>query len=304
MKKPLKITYTREDDMRAGYYRPMTTHRVELGFTDKNAMSGWKHHIVGQTVMGQSFFGDMMIKNGLESAVTEGVSESPYALTDFVCEQTVVPSPVTTLWWRSVGHTHTGYVMETMMDEVAEKMNKDPFALRKELLAKHPRQLATLDLLKKMSGYGKGKAPKGRAWGISLHESFGTIIGQMAEVSIDNGTPVVHKIWAAANCGRVVNPEQAKTQIEGGIVLGLTAAFYGQIKIEGGVIQTGNFDDYPVMRINQMPQVEVAFVKSTAKPTGLGEPGVAPVAPAVANALYRLTKQRLRKLPFPAEFKA
>lgn len=137
-----------------------------------------------------------------------------------------------------------------------------------------------------------------------MHESFGTVIAQMAEVSIDNGTPIVHKIWAAANCGHVVNPEQGKTQIEGGIVLGLSAAFYGQIKIEGGVIQTGNFDDYPVMRINQMPRVEVAFVKSDEKPTGLGEPGVAPVAPAVANALYRLTKQRLRKLPFPEEFKA
>lgn len=303
VKKPLKVTFTREDDMRAGFYRPMTVHRVEVGLDDKKQLSGWKHHIAGLTVMGNSMFGDMMIKDGLESAVTEGVSETPYALKDFVCEQTVLPSPVTTLWWRSVGHTHTGYVMETMIDEVAEKMNKDPWTLRRELLAKHPRQVAVLDLLKKMSGYGKGKAPKGRAWGMAIHESFGTVVGQVAEVSLDSGTPVVHRVWAAAHCGHVVNPEQAKTQVEGGIVLGLSAALYQQIKIENGVIQTGNFDDYPVLRINQMPKVEVAFVKSDEKPTGLGEPGVPPIAPAVANALYRLTKQRLRKLPFPAEFK-
>lgn len=303
VKKPVKITYTREDDMKAGFYRPMTVHRVEVGFNDKKQLSGWKHHIAGLTVMGNSPFGDMMIKDGLEMTVTEGVSQTPYALTDFTCEQTVLPSPVTTLWWRSVGHTHTGYVMETMIDEIAEKSNKDPWALRRELLAKHPRQVAVLDLLKKMSGYGKGKAPKGRAWGIALHESFGTVVGQIAEVSLDSGTPVVHKVWAAAHCGHVVNPEQAKTQIEGGIVLGLSAALYQQIKIENGVIQTGNFDDYPVLRINQMPKVEVAFVKSDEKPTGLGEPGVPPIAPAVANALYRLTKQRLRKLPFPSEFK-
>ncbi len=301
VKKPLKITYTREDDMRAGLYRPMNVHRIEVGFTDKNTLSGWKHHIAGQTVMGDSFFAGG-IKNGLERTVTEGVTESPYQLSNFLCEQTIVPSVVPTLWWRSVGHTHTGYVMETMIDEVAEKMKKDPFALRVELLSKHPRQLATLELLKKISGYGRGKAPQGRAWGMALHESFKTVVGQVAEVSIENGIPIVHKIWAVANCGHVVNPEQAKTQIEGAIVFALSAAFYGQIKIEGGIIQTGNFHDYPVLRINQMPVIEVAFVKSDQKPTGLGEPGVPPTAPAIANALYRLTKQRLRKLPFPAEF--
>lgn len=297
VKKPLKVVWSREDDMHGGYYRPMNFHKVQIAFDSKNQMTAWKHHIVGHTVMGGSAFGDMMIKNGLEATVTEGVTESKYEFANFHCEQTRPPTPVTTLWWRSVGHTHTGYVMETMMDEVAEATKQDPFELRRNLLKKSPRHVATLDLLKKQTGWGKKKAPKGRAWGIALHESFGTVVGTMVEASMVDGKPLVHKVWSAVNCGQVVNPEGAKTQVEGAVVFALSAALHQEIEIKDGQIVQTNFDNYPVLRIQDMPVVDVAFVESTEPPTGLGEPGVPPVGPALANAIYQLTNKRVRVLP-------
>lgn len=301
VKKPLKVVWTREDDMRGGYYRPMNFHRVTLAFDEKNQFQAWDHHIVGQTVIGGSMFEPMMVKNGIESTITEGVSDTPYEFPQFRCLQTRMQTPVTTLWWRSVGHTHTAYVMETMMDELAEATKKDPLKLRRELLKNSPRHLAVLDLLEKNSGWGKRKPPKGRAWGLAIHESFNSVVGHVAEVSMENGQPKVHRVWSAVHCGTVVNPDGAKTQVEGAIAYGLSAAFYEEIKIAAGQVQTGNYHDFPVLRMNEMPKVEVAFAASTDKPTGLGEPGLPPIAPAVANAIYRLTKKRLRKLPFQKE---
>ncbi len=305
VKKPFKLVMTREDDTRAGYYRPLTCHYVKIGLDDKNQLQSWHHHIVGQTVMGNSFFGDMMIKNGLESAVTEGVTESPYQFKHFRVEQTIPSTPIKTLWYRSVGHTHTAFVMETMMDELAEKSKMDPIKFREKHLMgeKGKRSLAVLDLLKKMSGWGTKRAPGGRAWGLAVHESFNTVVGQIAEVSIENGLPRVHKVWCAAHCGQVVNPEVAKTQLEGGIVFGITSVLHHEITVKDGQIQQGNFKEMPVVRMFDAPVVHVEFVKTTDAPTGLGEPGVPPIAPAVANAVYQLTKKRVRVLPFAKEMK-
>ncbi len=301
VKKPLKVVWTREDDMRGGYYRPMNFHKVQVGFDAKNQLLAWDHHIVGQSVIGGSVFEPMMVKNGIEPTVTEGVSDTPYSFAHFRCQQTRAETPLTTLWWRSVGHTHTAYVMETMIDELAEKANKDPLQFRKGLLKKSPRHLAVLKLLEAKTGWGKKKPAKGRAWGLAIHESFNSVVGHVAEVSIENNKPKVHKIWSAVDCGKVVNPEGAKTQVEGAIVFGLSAALSQKIELKNGEISQGNFHDYPVMRIQDMPEVSVDFVATEDPPTGLGEPGLPPIAPAVANALYRLNKKRLRVLPFDSE---
>ena len=300
VKKPLKVVWTREDDMRGGYYRPMNFHKVSLGFDDKGKLLAWQHHIVGQSIMAGSPM-EGMIKGGIEDAVVEGVAKTHYNLTNFRCEQTRPKTPMTTLWWRSVGHTHTAYVMETAMDEVAEQAKQDPLEMRRELLKNSPRHVAVIDLLKKQTGWGKKKPAKGRAWGVAVHESFNTVVGQVAEVSIEKGVPKIHQIWCAVHCGQVVNPEGAKTQVEGGIVYALSAALNQEIQVKDGQIVQGNFDTYPVMRIQDMPKVFVEFVKTDQPPTGLGEPGVPPAAPAVANAIYQLTKKRLRVLPFSKE---
>lgn len=299
VKKPLKIVWTREDDMHGGYYRPMNYHRVKIGLDAKNQLQAWHHEIAGHTVMGGSVM-EAMIKNGLEATVTEGVSETRYDLPNFKVLQARVGTPVTTLWWRSVGHTHTAFAMETAIDEIAAASRTDALALRKKLLAKSPRHLTVLSLLEKETGWGKRKAPEGRAWGLAVHESFDTVVGHVAEVSLEDGKPRVHRVWSAVHCGQVVNPEGAKTQVEGAIAFGLSA-LHQEIRFEGGFPQQQNFQDYPILRINEMPQVTVAFASSVEKPTGLGEPGVPPILPAVANALFKLTGQRLRQLPFRME---
>lgn len=303
VKKPLKVVWSREDDMRGGYYRPMNFHKVDLSFDAKKNLVAWDHKIVGQSVIAGSVFEPMMVKDGSEPTIHEGVADTKYAFPNFKCEVHREISPVTTLWWRSVGHTHTGYVMETMMDELAEASGKDPLKLRKELLKNSPRHMAVLNLLEKETGWGRNKAPKGRAWGLAVHESFNSVVGQVVEVSMVEGMPKVHKIWCAVDCGQVVNPEGARTQVEGGIVYGLSAALNQQIQVVDGQIVQGNFNDFPVMRIQDMPKVQVAFVASQSKPTGLGEPGVPPAAPAVANAIYRLTGKRMRALPFTRDLK-
>ncbi len=295
VKRPLQLVYTREDDMRAGYYRPMAIHSVKIGIKGKE-LAGWDHKIVCQSIFKGTLF-ESSIKNGVEEAAVEGVAKTHYDLKQFRCTQTLAQTPLTTLWWRSVGHTHTAFAMESAMDELAEGMQTDPMKLRKTLLKNSPRHMAVLELLEKESGWSRLKAKANRAYGLAIHESFNSVVGYVTEVSMEGKLPKVHKVWAAVHCGQVVNPEVAKTQIEGSIVFGLSALLYQEIIVERGQIKTGNYDDFPVMRMNEMPEVKVAFVPSKDPPSGLGEPGVPPIAPAVANAYYVLTKQRLRSLP-------
>jgi isoquinoline 1-oxidoreductase beta subunit len=299
VKKPLKVFWTREDDMRGGYYRPMNYHRAEVAFDSHGELAGWKHQIVGQSVVGDSPLEAMMVKGGVESLVVEGVAGTPYELRHFSCELHRPTPNVSTSWWRSVGHTHTAFVMETMIDEFAHHAKKDALEFRKKLLAKSPRHLAVLDLLEQHSGWkGHHPLPKGHALGLAVHESFKSVVGHVVEVSYKDGVIKLHRVVSAVDCGLVVNPEGAKAQIEGAIVYGLSAALHGEIKIEQGKIVTGNFNNYPVVRMSEMPKVEVHFVASTDTPTGLGEPGLPPLAPAMANALYKITGKRIRKLPF------
>jgi isoquinoline 1-oxidoreductase beta subunit len=296
-KTPLKVVWTREDDMKGGYYRPFMYHAAKIGIDAHGMPHAWDHRVVGQSVVVDSFFEKMMVKNGVDPTAVEGVSESKYAVPNRRVTLALQKQHVPVLWWRSVGHTHTAFVMETLLDELATNAKKDPLNYRLTLLKGSPRHVAVLKLLKKNSPWGK-PAPKGRAYGLAIEESFKTVVAQVVEVSMEGGLPRVHRVWAAAHIGRVVNPEGAKQQMEGGILFALSAALYGNVPIVAGAPTVNNFSDYPVARMNEAPEVKTFFVESNDTPTGLGEPGVPPLAPAVANAMYRLTKKRVRNLPF------
>jgi isoquinoline 1-oxidoreductase beta subunit len=296
-KVPVKVVWTREDDIRGGYYRPMYVHRVEAGLDAQGNIVGWDHAIVGQSIVAGTAFEGFLVKDGIDHTSVEGVSDTPYDIANLNVTLHTVKSAIPTLWWRSVGHSHTAFVMETMIDELAAAAGKDPVAFRRALLAKQPRLLAALELAAQKAGWGTA-LPKGRARGIAVHESFGSVCAQVAEVSIENGAVRVHRVVAAFDCGLVVNPLTVEAQVQGAIAYGLSAALHGEITFKDGQVQQSNFHNYPVLRMSEMPKVEVHLVPSTAdKPTGVGEPGTPPIAPAVANAIFALTGKRPRTLP-------
>ena len=295
---PVKLVWTRDDDIKGGYYRPMYVHRVRVGLTEAGDIAGWHHRIVGQSIMDGTAFASALIKNGVDSTSVEGVHDTPYAIPAFEVEvhNTKVGAPP--LWWRSVGHSHTAYVMETLIDEVAVRVGKDPVAFRLAMLAeKHPRHAAVLKLAAEKAGWGT-PLPDGVARGVAVHESFKSFVAEVAEVRIVDGRAKVERVVCAVDCGLPINPDNIAAQIEGGIGYGLGAALHSQVTLTGGVVDQSNFSDYEVLRFNEMPKVEVHIIPSTAPPTGIGEPGTPPIAPAVANALAALTGQRIRQLPF------
>jgi isoquinoline 1-oxidoreductase beta subunit len=296
---PLKIVWSREDDIRGGYYRPMHVHRAEIGFDGKGKVLGWNHTIVGQSILIGTPFEQFMVKNGVDSVSTEGVADTPYDVPlALQVHHPKVNVPV--LWWRSVGHTHTAFVMETLIDEIARSTGQDPVAYRRSLIgAKHPRHLAALDLAVQKSGYGKKALPAGRAYGVAVHESFGSVVAYVVEASMKDGQPVLHKVTAGVHCNTVVNPLAVEAQVQGAALMALGTTLPGSaITLKQGVVQQSNFGDYTVARMPQMPAIEVHTVPSTEPPTGMGEPGVPPLAPAFANAIAKLTGKPLRALPF------
>jgi isoquinoline 1-oxidoreductase beta subunit len=294
---PVKTVWTREDDMRGGYYRPLFFHKVKVGLDAQGAPLAWQHTLVGQSfLLGTPF--EEMVKDGHDPTSTEGVADSAY-LADVPHHMVELHSPrlpVTTLWWRSVGHTHTAFVMETLMDELAKAAGQDPLAYRRARLARHPRHLGVLNLAAERAGWGTAPST-GRFRGLAVHESFGSFIAQVAEVSVDAGRIRVHRVVCAIDCGTAVNPAGVVAQIESAVVYGLTAALYGEITLRDGRVQQSNFHDYRPLRLHEMPVVEVHIVPSTERPSGVGEPGVPPIAPAVANAVFAATGERLRRLP-------
>lgn len=296
---PLKIVWSREDDIRGGYYRPLHVHRAEIGFDDKGEVLAWKHTIVGQSILKGTPFEPFMVKNGVDGVSTEGVADTPYQLPlALQVHHPEVNVPV--LWWRSVGHTHTAFVMETLVDEIARSSGQDPVAYRRRLLGdKHPRHLAALNLAVEKSGYGRKALPKGQAFGVAVHESFGSVVAYVVEASVADKQPVLHKVTAAVACGTVVNPLSVEAQVQGAALMALGTTLPGAaITLKDGVVQQSNFGDYVVARMPQMPAIAVHFVPSNDPPTGMGEPGLPPLAPAYANALARLTGKPLRALPF------
>jgi len=301
LNKPVLVVRTREDDMRAGYYRPLWYDRVAVSVDDQGMPLAWHHRIVGQSIIAGTPFESVMIENGIDHTSVEGAADTPYAIPNLQMELHSPKNAVPVLWWRSVGHSHTAFVMESIMDELAAAAGKDPLKYRQALLGGHPRTLKVLETAAAKAGWGT-ELPEGRGRGIAVHESFGSYVANVAEVSCDpTGMLTVHRVVCAIDCGRIVNPDTVKAQMESGITFGLSAALYGAITLEKGRVQQGNFHDYQLVRQNVMPQVEVHIINISEAPGGVGEPGVPPIAPAVANALFAAKGVRLRSLPLTLE---
>jgi isoquinoline 1-oxidoreductase subunit beta len=240
----------------------------------------------------------MIVKNGIDPLSVEGAGDMPYDIADFRCELHTTESPVPVLSWRSVGHTHSGYAVECFVDELLQAAGKDPVAGRFEMLGKSPRAAGALRAVAALAGWSGPGPVDNRARGVAVVEAFGTYVAQIAEVSADNrGAPRVHKVWCAVDCGVAVNPDVVRAQMQGGIGFGLGHVLFAEVALEAGVPLQGNFDTYRTLRINEMPEIEVVVVPSGEKPTGVGEPGVPPIGPAVANAMAALGLERPRRLP-------
>lgn len=295
---PVKTVWTREDDTRGGYYRPAYVHRVRVAVGADGRPSAWDHVVVGQSIMAGTPFARFAIRNGVDPTSVEGIADSPYV--DGVAARRVSlhspELPVTVLWWRSVGATHTPFAVESMIDELAHAAGADPLTYRLGLLDKHPRFARALQTAAEKAGWGTRPAA-GRARGLAVHESFGTIVAECAEVSIERGRIVVHAVTAAVDCGTAINPLGVEAQVQSSIAYGLTAALHGKLTLRGGKVAESNFHDYPVVRMHEMPTIAVHLLPSDAPMGGIGEPATAPIAPAVANAVFALTGQRLRTLP-------
>ena len=295
---PIKVIWSREDDIKGGYYRPSHVHRADIGVGADGKIVAWDHVVVGQSIMSGTMFEGFAVKDGVDNTMVEGMG-APYDV-PLNLSAHIVKANVPVLWWRSVGSTHTAFVMETLIDEAAHAAGVDPVAYRKSLIdPKHARHLAALDLAVAKSGYGKRKLAKGRAWGVAMHESFNTVVAYVVEASVTKGVPKLHTVCAGVHCNLAVNPMTIEAQVQGAIAMALGTTLPGSaITLKDGVVEQQNFSDFTVARLTDMPKVEVFTVASNDAPTGMGEPGLPPLAPAFANAIFKLTGKRLCKLPF------
>ncbi|ROZ75366.1 xanthine dehydrogenase family protein molybdopterin-binding subunit [Ramlibacter sp. WS9] len=295
---PVRTLWSREDDIKGGYYRPMHVHRAEIGFDAQGNILAWDHTIVGQSIVKGSPFEAFMVKDGIDNTMVEGMKEPYDVPMRLTAHHPQVNVPV--LWWRSVGSTHTAYAMETLLDEVARATGQDPVAYRMKLMGdKHPRHKTALQLAVDKSGYGKRTLAPGRAWGVAVHESFQSVVAYVVEASVEKGVPKLHAVTAGVHCNLAVNPTSVEAQVQGAALMGLSMCLPGAaITLKDGVVEQSNFGDFPVPRITDMPQITVYIVPSAEPPTGMGEPGLPALAPAFANAVAKLTGSTPRELPF------
>lgn len=294
---PIRTLWSREDDIKGGYYRPVYLHQARIGFDGSGKVLAWDHALIGQSILVGTVFGGQ-VKNGIDPTATEGMRD-PYPLP----MRLTVHHPelnVPVLWWRSVGSTHTAFVMETLIDEIARTTRQDPVAYRMKLFAdQSPRHRAALQLAVDKSEYGKRQLPAGRAWGVAVHESFSSVVAYVVEASVQDGRPVLHHVTAGVHCNLVVNPRSVEAQVQGAALMGLSMCLPGgAITLKDGVVQQSNFADFSVPRITDMPKFAVHVVPSAEPPTGMGEPGLPALAPAFANAIASLTGKPIRELPF------
>jgi isoquinoline 1-oxidoreductase subunit beta len=295
---PIKLQWTREDDIHGGLYRPLYFHKLEAGLNEKKELVGWRHVIVGQSIMADTIMAGM-IKNGVDPTSVEGAATIAYKIPNISVELATTKTGVPVLWWRVVGSSHTTFAVEAFIDEVAHAASEDGFTFRRKLLEHEPRMKAVLELAAEKAGWSS-PLPKGKGRGIAVAEAFKTLVAQVAEVSVDEqGRVTVDRVVCAVDCGTPINPDIIAAQMEGGIGFGLGAALYGAITLKDGRVEQDNFNSYRVLRMNEMPKVEVYVVPSTEAPTGVGEPGVAPVGPAIANAIFAASGRRIHILPFP-----
>lgn len=318
LQQPVKLIFSREEDTQHDYYRPASLHRLTATFDAQGQLNGWQHRLAHPKVMHwfvpdaaaaqyhfmpKFMFSTLAVAGKLGEGILapndtsgyEGANDLPYAIDnlrmDFVHSEPGVPVG----YWRAVGHSHNGFVTESFIDELAHQQQQDPLAFRRRLLQQHPRALAVLDKAAALASWGQPLP--GCKQGLAIHKSFGSWVAQIADVQVQNGSIRVKRVVCVVDCGVVVNPDIVRAQMEGGIIFGLTAALYGKINLLNGAVQQSNFHDYPLLRLEETPAIEVAIIDSTAEPTGAGEPGVPPLAAAVANAVFVATGQRLRQLP-------
>ncbi len=295
--KPVQVVWTREDDMQGGWYRPQWANRMRATLGPDGKPLAWQHTVVGQSIMADTFMEQSSRQKGIDRTSVEGASDLPYAIPNLRVDLHTTTAPVKVLWWRSVGHSNTAFAVESFIDECAAAAGADPMAYRRSLLGEQQRRhRAVLELLAEKSGWGQ-PLPTGRARGIAIHESFGSVVGEVAEVSMQGGLPRVHRVVAVIDCGIAINPQMIAGQIESAVNYGLSAALYGEITFADGKPQQANFDTYQVVRMNEAPLVEAHILASDQPPTGVGEPGLPPIAPAVCNGIFALTRKRVRRLP-------
>ncbi len=299
--RPVKLVWTREDDIRSGYYRPAFGHKVRVGLDADGNIVGWQHQIAGQSVIKGTPFEAVLVHDGIDHSSVEGVSDSPYSIPGMAVGLTDTPKATTVLWWRSVGHTHTAYTMETMMDLVAEAAGRDPVEFRLAHLsdssnADQQRKAAVLKLATEKAGWGN--APEGRSQGIAVHKSFGSYAAEVVEVSGDPDSGIkIEKVTCAVDCGIAVNPDVVRAQMEGGIGYGIGHVMRDQITLTSGAVDQFNFPDYEPLRIGDIAAIDVHIVPSAEAPTGVGEPGTPPSAPALANAIRAMSGDLVAELP-------
>lgn len=301
---PVKVVWSREDDMQHDFYRPASHHALEA-VIDQGKPVAWRHRIASQSILARwipGFLPEWLaslltpVKNGVDPNAVEGAADMPYAIANVRVEWMPMDVPVPVGFWRSVGHSYTGFVVESFIDELAHAAQADPFEFRRGLLANAPRHRKVLEVAAEQSGWGQ-PLEAGRRRGIAVHESFGSVVAEVAEVSVNGSEIRVHRVVCAVHCGLAVNPSTIEAQIAGGVVFGLSAALHGEITFENGRVQQSNFHDYAPLRCGEAPRIEVHIVGGGDAPAGVGEPGVPPIAAAVANAVFAATGKRLRSLP-------
>jgi len=298
LKAPIRTLWSREDDTKAGYYRPMHLHKASIGFDREGRVLAWDHVIVAQSIASGTGLEPAFVKDGIDNSAVEGMKEPYDVPMRLTVHHPTLNVPV--LFWRSVGSTHTAFVMESLIDEIARATKQDPVAYRLKLFGdKNPRHRAALQLAVEKSGYGKKQLSAGRAWGVAVHESFKSVVAYVVEASLRDGQPVLHQVTAGVHCNLVVNPRTVEAQVQGAALMGLSMCLPGAaITLKDGVVEQGNFNDFVVPRITDMPKIAVHTVPSGDPPTGMGEPGLPPLAPAFASAITVLTGTPLRELPF------
>jgi isoquinoline 1-oxidoreductase beta subunit len=298
--KPVKLVWTREEDIQNDFYRPMNATRIKGAIDKSGRVTAWSHTVVCPSIFARVF--PQMMKNGIDNAAVEGVENIEYGIPNLLVEYVRLDTAVPVGFWRSVGSSHNAFTVESFVDELANAAKKDPLEFRLGMLAAHPRAQRVLQVAAEKAGWGK-PLTKGQARGIAYHLSFGSYVAEVAEVSVDRktGAITVHNVTCAVDCGSVVNPAIVKAQMMGGLTMGLSAALKEKIEFAGGGVKSSNFADYELLRMSEAPEVEVHIVKSGEKLGGIGEPGVPPVAPAVANAVFKATGARLRRLPMNPE---
>jgi isoquinoline 1-oxidoreductase beta subunit len=297
---PVKVIWTREEDIQHDIYRPFYYDRLTAGLGTDGMPVAFNHRVTGSSILARWL--PPAFKNGLDGDAVEGAAGPytfPNALVDYVRQEP--PAGLTTTWWRGVGSTHNAFMVEGFIDELAVAAGKDPVQYRRALLSAAPRARAVLDLAAEKANWGQ-PMPPGSGRGVSVIFGFGSYVAQVAEVAIGrDGKPRVQRVVCAVDCGRIVNPDTAKAQMEGGTLFGITAALYGAITLKDGRVEQSNFDSYQMLRIDEAPAIEVYLVDSTEAPGGLGEPATSAIAPAVVNAIHAATGKRLRQLPIDTE---